>query len=167
MVQEERRFVARRLAMPWKTILLVVLVLVIGWAVTMAVLSLTAKRPENLGVHEGKLAACPDSPNCVCSQAEDEEHAIAPIRFEGSADDAWRKLHDVVAGWPRTRIVQEDGNYLHAECASLLFRFVDDVEFLLDRDARVIQMRSASRVGRSDLGVNRKRMEEMRQAFAP
>jgi uncharacterized protein (DUF1499 family) len=152
-------------AMLWKTTLLVMLLLVVGWVVTMVVLRLLAKRPDALGIHDGRLAACPNAPNCVCSQAGDALHAIEPVRFEGSPEEAWRRLRDVLARWPRTHIVGESDGYLRAECASFLFRFIDDVEFLLDRDARVIHFRSASRAGRSDLGVNRKRMEGIRLAF--
>ena len=131
--------------MLWKTTLIVMLLLVLGWVVAMVLLSLLAKRPDNLGPHDGRLAACPASPNCVVSQASDEAHAIAPIRFEGSPEDAWRRLREVLARWPRTHVVSENETYLHAECTSFLFRFVDDVEFLLDRDAHVIHIRSASR----------------------
>jgi uncharacterized protein (DUF1499 family) len=152
--------------MLWKTTLLVMLLLALGWVGTMVVFSLTAKRPGNLGPHDGRLSACPGSPNCVCSQGGDAMHAIEPIRFEGDPEEAWRRLRQVLACRPRTHIVHESDAYLHAECSSFLFRFVDDVEFLLDRDAGVIHVRSASRAGRSDLGVNRKRVEEIRQAFA-
>jgi uncharacterized protein (DUF1499 family) len=152
--------------MPWKTLLIIALVITVGWLATMAILSLLARRPEGLGVHDGKLAACPATPNCVCSQAEDAEHAIEPIRFDNGADEAWRRLRQVLAERPLTRIVREEGDYLHAECTSLLFRFTDDVEVLLDRAASVIHLRSASRIGRSDLGANRRRIEEIRQAFA-
>jgi uncharacterized protein (DUF1499 family) len=151
--------------MPWKSLSLIALLIAFGWAATMSLLSVLARRPTNLGVHDGKLAACAATPNCVCSQADDD-HAIEPISFEGPPDDAWRRLHQVLADRPRTRIVREEGDYLHAECTSLLFRFTDDVEFLLDRQAGVIHFRSASRIGRSDLGVNRRRMEEIRQAIA-
>jgi uncharacterized protein (DUF1499 family) len=151
--------------MIWKTALLVILLLAVGWIVTMTALSLLAKRPENLGPRDGRLADCPALPNCVCSQAGDADHAVAPIRLEENPEDAWRRLRQVLARWPRTRVVSETESYLHAECTSFLFRFVDDVEFLLDREARVLHVRSASRVGRSDLGVNRRRVEAIRQAF--
>jgi len=149
----------------WKILLIVLILILIGWAATMAILSATARRPGNLGVHEGRLAPCPNTPNCVSSQAEDDAHRMGPIPFDGDADEALARLKAVVAAQPRTTIVSADGDTLHAECTSLLFRFVDDVEFLVDRDAKVIHFRSASRVGRSDLDVNRKRMEEIRKEF--
>jgi uncharacterized protein (DUF1499 family) len=79
---------------------------------------------------------------------------------------AWQRLREVIAARPRARIISETDTWLHAEFTSLVFRFVDDVEFLLDRDAGVIHCRSASRSGRSDFGVNRRRIEELRAAFA-
>jgi uncharacterized protein (DUF1499 family) len=151
--------------MSWKLVVLIALVIALGWVATMALLSLLSSRPTNLGVLDGKLAPCPATPNCVCSQAGDD-HAIQPLRFEGEPDEAWQRLRRVLAGRPRTRVVHEEGDYLRVECTSRIFRFTDDVEFLLDREAGVIQFRSASRIGRSDLGVNRQRMEEIRQAIA-
>ena len=75
------------------------------------------------------------------------------------------RLKVVIGAMPRSKIVTADERYIHAEFSSGLFRFVDDVEFLIDPDTKTIHFRSASRVGRSDLGVNRKRMEEIRQRF--
>jgi uncharacterized protein (DUF1499 family) len=152
--------------MPWKTILIIALLAALGGVLTMAVLSLAARRPDNLGVRDGRLARCPSSPNCVCSLDADAEHVVEPLRFTDGPDEAWQRLRDALGRLPRTRIVTEEDGYLHAECTSLLFRFVDDLEFQLDRDVGVIHVRSASRVGRSDLGVNRARVETIRQAFA-
>lgn len=149
----------------WKILLIVLILVAAGWAVTMAILSATSHRPDNLGVHEGKLATCPNTPNCVSSRAEDDAHRMAPIPFAGDANEALARLKTVLAFQPRANIVSAEGAYVHVECASLLFRFVDDVEFLVDRDAKVIHFRSASRAGWSDLGVNRKRMEEIRKDF--
>jgi uncharacterized protein (DUF1499 family) len=139
--------------------------IVAGGALVLTLFSLTAKRPVNLGVFEGRLAPCPDSPNCVCTQAADEVHRIEPLTYTGSAAEAMARLQSVLAARPRVRIVTQTENYLHAEFTSRLFRFVDDVEFLLDDEAKAIHFRSASRAGHSDLGVNRRRMEEIRQAF--
>src|SRR5262249_4396332 len=138
---------------------------VAGWAVTMTALSLLARRPEGLGVSDGKLAGCPRSPNCVSSQAEDARHHAEPLAFTTSPDEAWGRLKAVLAAYPRTRGGEEGDGYLHAECATFLFRFVDDVEFLLDREEKLIHFRSASRVGVGDLGTNRRRTEAIRQAF--
>lgn len=90
---------------------------------------------------------------------------MAPLPFQGPPAEAMTRLKKIVQGMPRTRIVTANENYLHAEFVSALFRFVDDVEFLIDPEAGVIHFRSASRVGYSDLGANRRRMEEIQHAF--
>jgi uncharacterized protein (DUF1499 family) len=133
---------------------------------TLALFSLFARRPTNLGVHDGRLAPCPDRPNCVCTQAADDAHRIEPLAYDGTPEEAMARLKAALVSLPRTRIVTETPYYLHAECTSLVFRFVDDVEFLIDRERQMIHFRSASRVGYSDLGVNRRRMERLRRAFA-
>jgi len=108
------------------------------------------------------LSPCPSSPNCVSTQATDETHAIAPFWYKKSRADAKAALKAMIATLPRTRLVGEDESYLHYEFTSLLLRFVDDVEFLFDEATKTVHFRSASRVGYSDLGVNRKRMEQVR-----
>jgi len=117
------------------------------------------RRPDNLGVTNGRLAPCRRTPNCVSSQADpsDREHYIAPISFRGDAIAAARKA---VESLPRTRIVTTTPNYLYAEFRSKLLGYVDDVEFFYDGNA--IQVRSASRLGRRDFGVNRNRVEQLR-----
>lgn len=121
--------------------------------------------PDNIGVHNKQLNPCPDSPNCVCSFDSDEEHGIAPLAYEGDQKEAFRKLNRIIASMPRTRIVSERDDYIHAEFTSRLFRFVDDVEFYFPKNDNVIHMRSASRIGHSDFGVNRKRIDTIRQQF--
>lgn len=109
-----------------------------------------------------RLDPCPSSPNCVSTQASDESHAIAPFRYRKSRAEAKEALKEVIRSLPRTKLVEEDETYLHYEVTSLLFRFVDDVEFLFDDDTKTIHFRSASRTGYGDLGVNRTRMEQLR-----
>lgn len=121
--------------------------------------------PADLGVKDGRLRPCPDKPNCVCSQASDAHH-VQPLAFEGSADSALSRLKAIVAAMPRMRIVHEAPHYLRAESESRLFGFVDDLELLVAPDAHVVHVRSASRLGRSDFGVNRKRVEAIRASFA-
>lgn len=111
------------------------------------------------------LPPCPASPNCVSSQAGNSEQRIAPFAFTMHPDEALARLKQVLQEEPRTTIVTEEGGYLHAEVRSFLFRFVDDVEFTLDADNRVIHVRSASRTGYSDFGVNRRRVERLRTFF--
>jgi uncharacterized protein (DUF1499 family) len=120
----------------------------------------------NLGVSNGKLAVCPDSPNCVSSQAQAEDtHYIEPIVLKGSSVEAHEKVLTVLESLKRVKVVVNEADYIHAEFTSAIFRFVDDVEFLFSEERSgevVIDIRSASRVGHSDFGVNRKRMEAIR-----
>jgi len=123
---------------------------------------LSSRRPSHLGVSEGQLAPCPDRPNCVSSQVADS-HTIEPLRFEGDPRIAWQRLIEIVHDMPRCRVISQNDDYLHAEVRSLVFGFVDDLEFVLANDC--IHVRSASRLGYSDLGVNRRRVEQIRRAL--
>ena len=122
------------------------------------------KRPDYLGVKDGRLARPKSTPNCVSSQVDpaDAEHYIAPIPFKGDAAAAMAAVRKAVEGMPDTTIIRAEGNYLYAEYRSKLMRFVDDVEFFYDGSARLIHVRSASRLGRRDFGVNRARVEALR-----
>lgn len=111
---------------------------------------------------EKKLPVCPNSPNCVSSQAADTGHFIAPFKIIGNVEDAWAALKNALVSQSRTVITSEAPGTLHAEATSLVFRFVDDVEAILDADAKLIHIRSASRIGYGDFGVNRKRVEALR-----
>jgi len=126
----------------------------------------TGDRPENIGITDGKLAACPSTPNCVVSQGADEEHAIAPITYTGERATAKAQLVDILSVVPRTKVVEETDSYILAESESRLMGFVDDTEFYLPENENVIQVRAAARMGESDLGVNRRRIEQIRLAFA-
>ena len=120
-------------------------------------------RKRGLGIVAGRLADCPDSPNCVCSDAADPSHRIGPFALAIEPGPAWNEIRAAVAALPRTRIVKRTGDYLHAECKSRWFGFVDDLELHL-RTSRgnAVAVRSASRIGYSDFGVNRARVEELR-----
>ena len=115
-------------------------------------------RPDNLGVKDGRFAACKTTPNCVSSQADpgDRQHYIAPLAFAGTIGE----LRRAVESMTRATVIREEGNYLYAEYKSALMGYVDDVEFLKAGD--LLHVRSASRLGRSDLGLNRRRVEEIR-----
>lgn len=128
------------------------------------IMSLFSKRPDNLGLTEGRLRACPSSPNCVCSYSEsaDTEHHIEPLEIPERFEQPMEALVKVLESLPRTTIVTREENYLHTEFTSRLLRFVDDVEFQILPDENQIHVRSASRVGYSDLGANRKRVEQIR-----
>ena len=124
----------------------------------------SGKRPDNLGVKEGRLASCGRRLNCVSSQADpgDAQRYVAPIPFKGSAVDALAAARRAVESLQRATVVRHEGNYLHAEFRSRLMGYVDDVEFTYDDKAGVLHLRSASRLGRRDFEVNRKRVEALR-----
>lgn len=123
------------------------------------------KPPQHLGASAGRLAACPAAPNCVSSQDQGAAY-IAPLAFSDDPRTAWERLRALLESLPRTRLIAASDTYLRAEASSRVFGFVDDVEFLLDPAARVVHVRSASRLGRSDFGVNRRRVEAIRASFA-
>ena len=126
-------------------------------------------RPDDLGVHHGRLAPPKRTPNNVNSQTDkhaDARHYIEPLGYAGDARRAWSVLRQIVDGMPRVKVVTSEPNYLRAEFTSRLMGFVDDAEFLLDEKASVIQVRSASRLGRGDHGVNRERIETIRAKLA-
>lgn len=110
-----------------------------------------------------RLADCPDRPNCVSSEAQAAGRAIAPLRLKSNQAAAWSAIREVVERLPRCTIVKATDRYLHAECRSRLFGFTDDLELLFDTSTGSVAIRSASRVGYWDLGVNRKRVEALRQ----
>ena len=119
------------------------------------------KRPDNLGVNNGKLAACPGTPNCVSSQSGDDKFKIEPL-----ASVSLAQIKSAIEGMAGGKIVEEKEDYLYAEFTSKLMGFVDDVEFYADKQKNVIQVRSASRLGKSDLGANRQRIEAIRTKLA-
>jgi uncharacterized protein (DUF1499 family) len=118
-----------------------------------------------LGIDNGHLISCPASDNCVVSQNADANHNIEPITYHIGRAKAKELLLKVLTVVPRTEVIEQTDNYIHALSKSRIFKFVDDVEFYLPVDKSVIHMRSASRVGESDLGVNRRRMEQIRLAL--
>ncbi|XHX80649.1 MAG: DUF1499 domain-containing protein [Stenomitos frigidus ULC029] len=132
-----------------------------------ALFSFAGDRPANLGVAEGKFAPCPSTPNCVSSQSQDPAHSIAPLRYTTAPEVAFETLKATLQGQPRVSLLTATADYMRAEFTSSIMGFVDDVEFYLDRDADRIQVRSASRLGESDLGVNRKRIEAIRATLEP
>jgi len=118
----------------------------------------------DIGLNDGRLAPCPDRPNCVISQGGDKRHHIDPIVYKGEKSAAVETIQQVVQKMAGTRIVTQTDHYLHVEFRSKIMGFVDDVEFFFP-DTTIIHMRSASRVGHSDFGVNQKRLEKIRQLF--
>ena len=149
---------------------LALLVVALGAAVALHLVTVqgdtmfAGKRPGNLGVTDGRLAGCGRRLNCVSSQADpgDAQRYVAPLPFRGGAAEAIAAARRAVEAMPRARVVREAGNYLHAEFRSKLMGYVDDVEFTFDAVARVLHVRSASRLGRRDFHVNRERVEALR-----
>ncbi len=125
-------------------------------------------RPDNLGwrgANEG-FKHCPDAMNCVSTTADQNTRFyIEPIPFSGTVEAANLALVDVINNMPRTEIVSNTGDYIYTEYTSLTMGFIDDTEFYFDTENNVIQVRSASRLGYGDAGVNRKRVETIRQQF--
>ena len=108
------------------------------------------------------LALCSESPNCVSSQAPDDAHFVAPFKIVVPVKNAWETLQSLLKNQSRTKLINITENQLNAEVTSLVFRFVDDVQVILNAEEKLIHIRSASRTGYSDLGVNRKRVESFR-----
>ena len=125
---------------------------------------LVMPRPTNLGIQaNGQLADCPDSPNCVSSFVDDEIHGVSPMKFDEPTDSVFRRLIEILENQPGVEIVKQTDGYLHAECTTPLMRYIDDLECLADSKEGVIHVRSASRLGYSDLGKNRQRIEKLRE----
>jgi uncharacterized protein (DUF1499 family) len=145
--------------------------LAISGAVTFFVLRWLVQRaspmPDNLGAENGRLAPCPQSPNCVSTQAPDEEqeHSIAPIAYEEEASTAHASILAILQADAQFTLITNTPNYIHAEAKSNLWQFIDDVEFFFDEADSLIHFRSASRLGYGDGGANRQRMEAIRAEF--
>ncbi|MDO8704582.1 MAG: DUF1499 domain-containing protein [Sulfuricaulis sp.] len=131
----------------------------------LAVLSVVSRTQPELGVVDGRLRPCPGTPNCVNSEDQGKPWYIEPLSFKNPTAESWKNI---------TRAIQEMGGkveidkngYIRATFMTSVFRFVDDLELRLDKNNAVIQVRSASRVGRSDMGLNRKRVNELRAKFS-
>jgi len=134
-------------------------------ALTFILTACSTDQTVKTGATNGRLSPCPKSPNCVSSLSEDKSHYVEPLRYKVSQDETREKLISVINSMKRSEIVTAKTNYIHATFKSALFGFVDDVEFSFDDERKIIDVRSASRTGYSDLGVNRRRVEEIRRRF--
>jgi uncharacterized protein (DUF1499 family) len=114
---------------------------------------------------EGRLAPCPASPNCISTLSNDPGKYMHPLPCADNSETSRQIILSIIKSMPRSKVVMKEGNYIHAEFRSLIFRFIDDVEFLFDENEKVIHFRSASRTGYSDLGVNRKRMQKISERY--
>jgi len=138
----------------------------IGGLVMAVILTSTAcAGVENIGMMEGKLAPCPDSPNCVSTQSEEKGHAMKPLPFLQTREASREKILSILKDMKRTEIVKLTESYIHVECRTALLHFTDDVAFFLDDTTRVVHFRSASRVGYYDFGLNRRRMKRISEKY--
>lgn len=128
----------------------------------MSMFSCSGTRPATLGIKDGKFAPCPSTPNCVSSDGADSQHSIAAFQLAVPPVEAWRALRAALESVPRIHMVTVTDEYVHAECSSAFFGFVDDLELHLRASQNIIAVRSASRLGHSDFGVNRRRVESLR-----
>lgn len=144
----------------------VVLLAVVGFLALRLLIPRISPKPDNLGVMDGRLAPCPDSPNCVNTFSTDAQHAIAPIPYTIPTEEARAALISAIEAMPGGTLITAEPTYLYAEFRTPLMGYIDDSEFLLDEAAGLIHFRSASRLGQGDLGVNRKRMEGIRERIA-
>jgi len=147
-----------------KILLYIVIGLFVILSLYFVALSISSRKQPELGLLNGQLRACPASPNCVCSEGQGGMEFIEPLSITTTADDAWRKAKKAIVETGGV-IVTERDDYLHAEFVTPLMRYVDDVELRKDDNKKVIHLRSASRVGHSDLGANRARVEKLRKTF--
>lgn len=122
----------------------------------------SGKRSDEIGIDSSGLRGCPKSPNCVSSEAKDEKHSIELFRLKGDPNANWPLIRDEIVSIPGWVIVMATGNYIHVECKSRVFRFVDDLELYFNSSNGIISIRSASRIGYSDFGANRRRVELLR-----
>jgi len=131
----------------------------------LVVLSIASRKQPELGLLNGQLRPCPATPNCVCSEQRVEGAFVEPLGYTITAADAWSKIKQAIIETGGVVVTEQNG-YLHARYVTPLMRYVDDVELRLDETKQLIHIRSASRVGHSDLGANRKRVARIRAAFA-
>ena len=123
-----------------------------------------AATPSDIGMRDGQLRPCPDSPNCVCSEGEDA--GVEPLAYTGDGKTAFQSLLDHLELQSNVEIVTIEEGYAHAVYRTKVLRFRDDLELRLDEENSVIHVRSASRVGHSDMGANRRRVEELRASWS-
>jgi uncharacterized protein (DUF1499 family) len=125
----------------------------------------SGKPPHEINTDPSGLRGCPKSPNCISSEAKDTQHAIEPFHLKGDPKVSWPIIRGEIASIHKWRIVMATGSYIHVECKSRIFRFVDDLELSLNSSNGIISIRSASRTGYSDFGANRRRVELLRSVL--
>ncbi len=148
-----------------RTMLLGFAVLIALALISVTVWARTARRPATLGVVDRQLTPCPTTPNCVATERALPDQLMPALPYTASLGEAKARLLEVVQTMPRTTIVSDEQEYIAAEFRTPGIGFIDDVEFRFDDNAKLIHFRSASRLGRGDIGVNRARMESVSRAF--
>ena len=143
--------------------LLIIPILITAIALFMVVKNV--KMPSGLGVKDGKLADLPKSPNAVSSFTEDPKKRVEPLQFKTSLSDAKERIKKALLAYGDIEIKSETDNYIYAVSSTSMMRYHDDLEFLFDEKNGVVHFRSASRVGYSDMGMNRKRYDRLAQLF--
>jgi uncharacterized protein (DUF1499 family) len=125
------------------------------------------KEFNNLSMPHYDLKPCPNKPNCVSSLNSDKTRAVEPLQYVGDWQTVKKSLLGLIENLPRAVVVEHHNQYVHATFKSKIFGFVDDVEFLFDDTQKLIQIRSASRMGYYDFGANRQRVEMLRAWLTP
>jgi len=148
-----------------KVLVVLALIVCAAGGMLLALALLSHWRTPSLGGPEAGLMACPSQPNCVNSLTGEDRRAVAPFAYQGQADQAWDRLRLLVQSVGGV-VQQETEGYLWATFRSPVWRFVDDLELYLDQKNKLIHVRSASRVGYSDLGVNAKRVARLHACWA-
>lgn len=149
-----------------KMTILIVISVALATGLYFVFLSIMSRKQPLLGFEDDKLLTCPATPNCVCSEYPNSPGYVSPLEFTVSGDEAWAKINQAVKSMGGN-IMKEQTGYLHVSFTSSLFRYVDDLELRLDVQQQLIHVRSASRVGHSDFGVNKKRIDSIRALFNP
>lgn len=149
-----------------KWLLVIVLIGVALFFVLRWLVGRVSPMPDNLGVANGRLAACPESPNCVSTYETDKEHGIEAMVYDGETAVSQANILAIIEAMPNNTLITNEPGYIYAEFRSPTMGFVDDVEFYFDKEAGLIQFRSASRLGYEDMDANRNRMEEIQAAYA-
>jgi len=141
-----------------------ILLIIIGLVAFLVILSIISRKKPSTGLINGRLRPCSDRPNCVCSEDKELTSYVKPLTFSGNVKSNWERAKQIILEMGG-KIMHEEDCYLWATFSTRIFRFVDDLELRIDKDNGVIHIRSGSRVGYSDMGVNRRRVEDFRARF--
>ena len=121
--------------------------------------------PKNIGVENGKLAQIPNKPNAVSSQTDEEDKKVEALEFKVNLEDSKEKLLKSIQDYGNAKIIKNEKNYIYAIFTTGKMKYHDDVEFYFDENAKLIHFRSASRIGYSDMGLNRERYNKLRELY--